>query len=182
LPIFVKDIMSKPVVKIEGTKTAKDAGLLMKKHRKGCLIITKKNNPIGIISDSDLIKKVIAADLKASKVKLSKIMSRPLVVIRPDEDVLIAARRMKSTHVHRLPVVENGKVVGLLSLSDIAKASPEMITLLESRLRMREEPFIIKEEFTAGICDSCGNYGDDLRYTNDQWSCEDCREEAEDEE
>jgi CBS domain-containing protein len=179
LVILVKDIMSKPVITIEQTKTAKDAGALMKKYRKGCLVITKKRKPVGIISDSDLIKKVIAADLKSSKVKLSKIMSRPILVVKPDEDVMQAAKKMKNSNIHRLPVLENDKVVGLLSLSDIARASPEMINLLESRLKMKEEQLIIKEDATTGICDNCGNYSDVLKFVNDEWACEDCREELE---
>lgn len=179
MPILVKDIMSKPVITIEETKNAKDAGALMKRTRKGCLVITKNKKPVGILSDSDLIKRVIAANLKASQVKLSKIMSKPLVTVKSEDDILVAARKMRKTNIHRLPVVDKGKVVGLVSLSDIARASPEMIDLLEFRLKMREEPFAIKEEFTSGICDSCGNYNEDLRNLNDQWLCESCREEAE---
>lgn len=179
MPILVKDIMSKPVITIEENKTAKDAGVLMKTTRKGCLIITKSKNPVGIISDSDLIKRVIATNLKASQVKLSKIMSKPLVTVKPDDDVLVAVRKIRKTKIHRLPVVDKGKIVGLLSLSDIAKTSPEMTDLLEYREKMRVEPFSIKEEFTSGICDSCGNYNADLKNVSEQWLCEDCIEEEE---
>lgn len=179
MPILVKDVMSKPVITIDERKTAMEAGKLMKKTRKGCLIITKDKKPVGLISDSDLIKRVIAANMKASQVKLNKIMSKPLVTVRPKDNILIAVRKMRKSNVHRLPVVENGKIVGLVSLSDIAKTSPEMIDLLEYRLKMRETPFGIKEELTSGICDSCGNYNDDLKSINDQWVCESCREELE---
>jgi len=179
MPVLVKDVMSKPVVTIEESKTAKDAGEVMKKKRKGCLIITKNKKPIGLISDSDLIKRVIATNMKASQVKLSKIMSKPLVTVKPGDDILIAVRKMRKSNIHRLPVVENGKIVGLVSLSDIAKTSPEMLDLLEYRLKMRETPFEIKEEFTSGICDSCGNYNEDLQSINGKWMCEDCREELE---
>ncbi|HKZ45157.1 MAG TPA: CBS domain-containing protein [archaeon] len=179
MPLLVKDIMSKPVVTIEDTKSAKDAGILMKKTRKGCLIITKSKKPVGILSDSDLIKRVVAENLKASKVKLSKIMSKPLVVVKIDDDVLVAARKMRRTNIHRLPVVDKDKVVGIVSLSDIARSSPEMVDLLEFRLKMKEGPYTIEEEMTSGICDSCGNYADDLKSSNDQWVCEDCREETE---
>lgn len=175
MPVLVKDIMSKPVVTIEESKTAKEAGDVMKKTRKGCLIITKNKKPVGLISDSDLIKKVIAPNMKASQVKLKKIMSKPLVTVRPTDNILVAVRKMRKNNIHRLPVVEEGKIVGLVSLSDIAKTSPEMLDLLEYRLKMRETPLEIKEEFTSGICDSCGNYNEDLKNINDQWVCESCR-------
>lgn len=179
MPIKVKDVMSKPIITIEESKTAKEAGELMKKTRKGCLIITKNKKSVGIISDSDLIKRVISADKKASKIILKKIMSRPLVTVAPEDDILVAVRKMRNNNIHRLPVIEKGKVVGLISLSDIAKTSPEMLDLLEYRLKMRESPLEIKEEFTSGICDSCGNYYEDLKKINDQWVCEDCGEEIE---
>lgn len=179
MPIKVKDVMSKPIITIGENKTAKDAGLLMKKTRKGCLIITKNRKPIGILSDSDLIKRVIATDKVASKVVLKKIMSKPLVTVTPGDNVLVAVRKMRKSNIHRLPVVEKGKVIGLVSLSDIAKTSPEMVDLLEYRLKMRETPFELREEFTSGICESCSNYNDDLRNVNNQWVCEDCREELE---
>lgn len=179
MPIKVKDVMSKPIITIEESKTAKEAGELMKKTRKGCLIITKNKKSVGIISDSDLIKRVISADKKASKITLKKIMSRPLVTVAPEDDILVAVRKMRNNNIHRLPVIEKGKVVGLISLSDIAKTSPEMLDLLEYRLKMRESPLEIKEEFTSGICDSCGNYYEDLKKINNQWVCEDCGEEIE---
>ena len=179
LPIKVKDVMSKPIITIGENKTAKDAGELMKKNRKGCLIITKNRKPVGILSDSDLIKRVIATDKKASKVVLKKIMSEPLVTVSPKDNILLAVRKMRKNNIHRLPVVEKGKVIGLVSLSDIAKTSPEMLDLLEYRLKMRESPLEIKEEVTSGICDSCGNYNEDLRNINSKWVCEDCREELE---
>jgi CBS domain-containing protein len=177
--VLVKDVMSKPVITIEETKTAKDAGEIMKRTRKGCLIVTKKSKPVGIISDSDLIKKIVAKNIKASQVKLKDIMSKPLVTVGPEDDILVAVRKMKKNNIHRLPVVKKSKIVGLISLSDIAKTSPEMLDLLEYRLKMKEMPFEIREEFTSGICDSCGNYSDDLKNINDKWLCETCREEAE---
>jgi CBS domain-containing protein len=179
MAILVKDVMSKPVITIGENKDAKEAGELMKKTRRGCLIVTKNNQPIGIISDSDLIKRVVAKNVRAKDIKLKDIMSKPLVTVKPKDDIIEAVRKMKKSNVHRLPVIDGGKVVGLISLTDIAKTSPEMLDLLEYRLKMKEEPFDIREEFTSGICESCGNYSEDLKNMGGQWLCEDCREEVE---
>ena len=54
-----------------------------------------------------------------------------------------------------------------------------MLDLLEYRLKMKEKPFEIREKVTVGICDSCENYSQDLRNKDDEWLCEDCREEME---
>jgi len=179
MPILVKDIMVKPVKTIDQEKTAEEAGKLMTKSRRGCLIVTKDRRPVGIVSDSDLIRRIVALNIKSSKVKLKDIMSRPLVAVGPEDDILGAVRKMKKSNIHRLPVVSRGKLVGILSLSDIARTSPEMLDLLEYRLKMKETAFAIREEFTSGICDSCSNYSGDLKSFNDQWLCESCREELE---
>lgn len=181
MPVLVKDIMSKPAVIIEENKSARVAGEIMKKKRKGALVVVKKGKPVGIVTDSDLIRKIVAKNLKPSEVKVREIMSRPLVVISPDDNIVEASRKMKRSNIKRLPVVENGKVIGLLSLTDIARTSPEMLDLLEYRIRMREEPFEIKETFTSGICDNCGNYSEHLTEVNDRWLCEACKDELESE-
>lgn len=181
MPVLVKDIMSKPAVIIEENKSARVAGEIMKKKRKGALVVVKKGKPVGIVTDSDLIRKIVAKNLKPSEVKVREIMSRPLVVISPDDNIIEASRKMKRSNIKRLPVVENGKVIGLLSLTDIARTSPEMLDLLEYRIRMREEPFEIKETFTSGICDNCGNYSEHLTEVNDRWLCEACKDELESE-
>jgi len=179
LPVYVKDIMVKPVITIDQDKNIKQAGEILKKTRRGCLIATKNNNPVGILSDSDVIKRVVAKNILPNSLKVKDIMSKPLVTVNQEDEILTAVRKMKKSNIHRLPVLSNGKLVGIISLSDIAKTSPEMVDLLEYRLKMRESQPEIKERFTSGICDSCGNYNDNLKNVNDQWLCEDCREELE---
>ena len=179
MPVYVKDIMVTPVLTITEERTVQEAAKLMGRKRKGCIIVTRRGKPIGILSDSDIIKRIVAKDIKPSKVKVKEVMSSPLITISPEDDILTAARKMKRANIHRLPVVSRGKLVGIISLSDIAKTSPELLDLLEERLRMREEEPRIREETTVGICESCGNYSDTLRYVNGQWLCETCVEEFE---
>lgn len=170
--------MDKPLT-VDESKNIKFAGELMRKTRRDSLIVIKKGKPIGILTDSDLIKKIIAKNVKPASARVKVIMSRPLVTVKPTDTVLEASRKMKRSNIKRLAVIDNGKLVGSLSLSDIARSSPEMIDLLEYKLKMREFPTEIKEKFTSGICESCGNYSDDLRNVYDQWLCESCREETE---
>ena len=179
MTVYVKDIMIKPVITIDQEKTVRQAGEVMKKTRRGCVIVTKKGKPVGILSDSDIIKRVVARNLLPSKVKIKKVMSSPLIIISPNDDILTAVRKMKKSNIHRLPVISDGKLVGIISLSDIAKTSPEMLDLLEYRIKMKSYEPEIKEKFTSGICDSCDNYSDDLQNVNGQWLCESCREELE---
>jgi predicted transcriptional regulator len=149
----------------------------MKRSRRGFVIVTGEGGvPVGVIADSDLIKHVVVCDKRASQVKISDIMSRRLIVVSPDDDILVATRKMKRNNIHRLPVIQGKRVVGVISMTDIARTSPEMYDLLEYRLKMKEEPPTIREEFTAGICDRCLNYYPRLKKVNDEWLCEGCRE------
>ena len=177
--VLVKDVMSSPVLTIDVTKTALDAGKLMRKHRRGFLVVTRRNRPVGVISDSDLINKIICKNVKPGKVRVENMMNEPVISVDPEDDILTASRKMKENNIHRLSVVSNSRVVGIISLTDIARTSPEMLDLLEYRLKMKETPFDLKEKTTLGICDSCDNFSEDLQNIESQWICEDCREEKE---
>lgn len=177
--VLVKDVMSSPVLTIDSKKNARDAGKLMRKHRRGFLVVTERNKPVGVISESDLIEEIICKNVKADKIKLERLMREPIIAVDPDDDMLTSSRKMKENNIHRLPVVSNGRLVGVISLTDIARTSPEMLDLLEYRLKMKENPPGIKEKIALGICDSCDNFSEDLQNIDDQWICEDCREEKE---
>jgi prevent-host-death family protein len=177
--IQVKDVMVKPLLTIDISKTAKHAGEILRRTRRDSLIVTKNGKPVGIVTDTDLIKKIVAKNLLPSKVKIKKIMASPLVVISADASILDASRKMKRNNIKRLVVVDGKKLIGIVSLSDIARSSPEMIDLLEFKLHSKEMPTEIKEKFTFGICEGCDNYSADLENVNGQWLCEACREEAE---
>jgi len=181
MPVLVKDIMSKPVLKIDSEEVVELAGKLMAKARNNSIVVIRSGKPIGILTDSDLIKKVVAKNIKPSAIRVKDVMSRPLVMVLPDETVLDASRKMRRNNLKRLPVISDGKLVGLISTTDIAKTIPEMEDMLEWKLKTREFPTEIKENMTSGICDICGNYSEELKIKDEQWMCEDCREETESE-
>ena len=179
MPIFVKDIMSKPVQKIDLDAGVELAGKIMAKARIDSIIVVRKGKPIGILTDSDLIKKVIAKNITPASVKVGKVMSEPLVSITPEETVLEASRKMRRNNIKRLPVISKGSLVGILSTTDIARTVPEMVDMLEYKLKSKDIPTIIKETTTSGVCDSCDNYSESLESKNGQWLCVDCIEETE---
>lgn len=182
MPVLVKEIMSKPVLTIDVNKSVKEAGTIMAKTRKDSLIVTKNRKPIGILTDSDIIKKVVAKNLKPSSLKVSKIMSEPLVSISPDDTILNASRKMRASNIKRIPVMQGTKIVGIISTTDIARTSPELVNILEFKMKTKEIVPVIRERTTSGICESCDNYSTDLQSISGQWICEDCREELKSEE
>jgi signal-transduction protein with cAMP-binding, CBS, and nucleotidyltransferase domain len=175
--IQVKKIMTRPVVKIEYNKSVQTASKIMTKHRVGSIIIVKKNKPIGIITETDLNKKVVARALNPQKLKVKDVMSSPLVFISPSDDVITAVEKMKKHRIKRMPVVEGGEIVGIITDTDIARASPELLDVLNHRLEMRYYQPTIKETSTSGLCEICGEYSESLTIEDDQWVCENCREQ-----
>jgi len=175
--ILVKDIMTKPAIKIDYNKTVQQAAKEMVKHRVGSVIIIKKKNPIGIITETDLNKRIVAPAKDSRKIKVTDIMSSPVVFSDPREDVISAVEKMEKHKVKRLPVISKGNIVGIITNTDVARACPEMIDILNYRLKMRSELPSIKETSTSGLCEECGEYSNNLQFVDDQWICENCREE-----
>jgi len=175
--VAVKDIMTVRVITIDINKNIEEAAKKMAKARAGSIIVIENEKPVGIITDSDIIKQVVAKNLRPSEVKVEDIMSSPILTIGPNEDMLEAERKMRKNKIKRLPVVENGKLVGIVTASDIARTCPEMVSLLKDSMKMQERvPQIVEGEPLAGICEVCGNYSENLVFVNDQWVCEHCRE------
>jgi predicted transcriptional regulator len=119
----------------------------------------------------------VARALNPQKLKVKDVMSSPLVFISPSDDVITAVEKMKKHRIKRMPVVEGGEIVGIITDTDIARASPELLDVLNHRLEMRYYQPTIKETSTSGLCEICGEYSESLTIEDDQWVCENCREQ-----
>ena len=117
---FVKDVMKTNVISIDSSMTVKDAACMMDDANVGCIIITKENTPSGILTERDFAKK-IASKNKALSTPLSEVMSAPLTIIGPDETVWEAAEMMKQNGIHKLPVQEGNKVIGIITTTDLVE-------------------------------------------------------------
>lgn len=117
----IKDIMTKNVIKADKESSIYDIAKLMEKNGIGCIIITDKDAPIGIITERDIITRCLAKELNPRETKAKDIMSSPLVNIEPDVEMLEAAKVMVSRMIRRLPVVENKKLVGIVTTYDMIK-------------------------------------------------------------
>jgi CBS domain-containing protein len=113
--------MVQEIIKIRADATVKEAVEMMNKHGIGCLIAIKNGNPIGIMTERDILKRVIPESKNPEKAQVSEVMSAPLIVGGSDMYVEDAARLMFKKNIKKLPIMENGKLVGLLTLSDIAR-------------------------------------------------------------
>lgn len=118
---IVSEIMSRHVVTINSQQSALDAALLMKEKRISSLIVQDKDQLLGIITERDFVKKVCANDKISSEVKIFELMSRIQTYAEPDTPVDVAVQRMINNRIRRLPVISSGKVVGIITVTDLAK-------------------------------------------------------------
>jgi len=116
----VKDLMTKDVITIDLNKTIFDAAVLMSDSEVGCLVLMEGEVPVGILTERDFVRKVLARNLPLDT-KISAIMSKPLVTIDPDASLREAARLMIKHKIRRLPVVKENILVGILVVSDFAR-------------------------------------------------------------
>ena len=119
---IVSQIMTNQIVTINFAQSALDAALLMKEKRISSLIVQDDDNKsLGIITERDFVKRVCAEDKKSSEVKISELMSKIQTFAEPDTPVDVAVQRMINNKIRRLPVIFEGKVIGIITVTDLAK-------------------------------------------------------------
>jgi CBS domain-containing protein len=122
----VKEVMSKSVMAVELNTNAKDCARAMAKKGVSCAVITQGGLAVGIVTERDLVSKVLAESIDAKNVLVRDIMSTPLITVGPDVPLTGAAELMARYRIRRLVVVEeDGALVGLITTGDIARALAE---------------------------------------------------------
>jgi len=130
----IEDIMVQKVITINPDATVREAARLMNRHEIGCLIAVKQGKVVGIMTERDLLKKVVENSRNPEKTKVHEIMSKRLVVGTPRMEIPDAVRLMLQKKIKKLPIVVDGKVIGLVTLTDIARTTriePQMIGVIK---------------------------------------------------
>ncbi|HSQ01789.1 MAG TPA: CBS domain-containing protein, partial [Methanobacterium sp.] len=146
----------------------------------GSLVIKSETEPEGLITESDIIEKVVSKNILASEITIGQIMTKNLIMIDPGSELNQAARLMAKNSIRRLPVVNNGMLVGILTSSDVLMVSPELTELLVENARMENQrEYLDSEKSVPGTCELCGNYVEYLDVFDGKFLCEECKEDLE---
>lgn len=137
--LFVNDIMTSKVKTAEGTATILEAAVLMEKSKIGSLVITSRGVPVGIVTEGD-ISRAVAKKLDVEKTTLKSIMGQPLITAKREMRIEEAAKLMADSKIKKLPVVDYGKLVGVVTQTDIVGASFSLVTSLKEMVRARYTP------------------------------------------
>ena len=177
--IPVRDIMAAPVVTVPEDETMETVAKLMNEHELGSIIVTGKDGqPMGIITERDVVARVTASNQLPSRVKAGSIISRPLRTIGPDADIKDAASEMHRLGIRRLVVMEKGRMIGIISSKDIVAITPSLIEVITEKARITSTPLLPYAAEAAGVCERCRQWSDALREYEGRPLCEDCRIEA----
>ena len=178
--MYVRDIMSINVVTMPPDATVFDVATSMSKMDIGSIIIVDRDRPIGIITESDIVRRVIADEKDAKTTVARDIMSSPIIHVEPGTALTEAMRVMARSNIRRVAVLKNDSLAGIVTSRDLLRWSPELIDILVESLRLQGEGSQVKdedEEFIAygGECDSCGEYSTELIEEDGEYLCENCR-------
>ncbi len=116
--ILVKDIMTTALISVNPTTTTFQIAKMMDQGGIGAIIVKDNDNPVGIITDRDFAVKIAANNLP-SDTQVEKIMSSPLITINYNDPISAAAEMMSSKKIRKLAVSENGKIIGIITSTDL---------------------------------------------------------------
>lgn len=137
-PSIVADIMSSPVTTIDGEVSVRDSSQTMIDKQIGSIIVTERDQPRGIVTERDLVERVVAPCRDPNQTKIKEIMSTPLITISKEMGILEAMRKMRKKDISRLVVMDDGTLIGLISEKDVIRAvTISSITSFSTLLRKR---------------------------------------------
>ena len=137
IPIKAEDVMVREVVTLDENVSAKKAAEIMAQEGVSAIIATVEGKAKGILTERDILKRIVAEDKNSRKTKVKEIMSSPLVTIGPNTDLEEAAHLMFEKKIKNLPVIHENRLIGLISLQDICRLQPEVLRILR---QARETP------------------------------------------
>jgi signal-transduction protein with cAMP-binding, CBS, and nucleotidyltransferase domain len=173
--IIIKEVMKTNILSVDPNITVYEAANLMKNKNIGNVVVLNDRQPIGILTESDILKKIVAEGLNPNKIKVNKVMSTPLVIINAYKTLEEAMKTMCKCNIRRLPVCEKGQIIGIITQRDISRLSPILheISREWTNIKLRDEAYF-KNQIFSGKCEDCGILSANLRNINGRILCEDC--------
>lgn len=176
--VKVGDVMTANVISLKSNDTVKDAATAMRDNNIDSVLVMKNGFAEGIVTERDVITKVVAESGNSEKIRLKDVMSGPLIMAGVDDSIEDAAIEMRDKNIRRLPVTDGEKIVGIITDYDITVNHPALVLLIEEGMGLvsgeEVEEYIEEEFLVEGVCESCESYTDKLRNIDGRWLCKEC--------
>jgi CBS domain-containing protein len=180
--IPLRDVMVREVVKGAMNLNVMEAAKLMRKHDVDSIVVLNNGEPVGIVTEGDIIRELVSKDIKSSTVKLKDIMTTPLITASTNDRLSDIAKKMATERIKRIPVIDGGELVGIVADVNVISVSSEMNSILAELIEInaRGETMGIESERTGqGICEKCGTFSYYMELRDGLMVCESCKEEME---
>lgn len=173
----LSELMIKNVKSIEFGATIDEAARKMAEANIGSLIITEGEKLLGILTERDILKEVVAKNVRPSDVGVEEVMAYPLISMPPDTPVSLAIEKMSKLRIRRMPVMEKGKLLGIVCARDVFREAPKLFEISRKH-RNRGSPLEddYSDMFISGRCGDCGTYSYNLADIDGRRLCSNCRD------
>jgi len=175
--VLVRDIMNSPIISATPDSNIKEIAQKMKTERIGSIIIFENDEPLGIVTDWDIVTDGFSRDVPPSSIRASEVMKK-LFTIEGEDTITEAARLLRKHNIKRLGVVYKKRVVGIISASDVIAVTPELIDVVSEKSALIRGEIGRPTGHISGYCDECGEWTDLLLYSDGTFTCEECRGET----
>ncbi len=135
----VEDVMNRTVQTIEPDANVQAAADKMSKHHIGSLIVVKGNRLVGIITERDILSKVVAQARDSTTTRVADVMTKKVIMVTPDTDIEDAAQIMLEKGIKKLPVVKGNQLIGIITATDVCTAQPKLIRSLSTLLAITKQ-------------------------------------------
>lgn len=166
----VMDAMTRTPVVVKPQVTIEEAVKSMLKRGVGSLLVRENGILKGIVTEKDLVEKVILKGMDPKKTKVRAIMNKVLVTVKPKADIMEAVKLMSEYNIRRLPVIDKeSKLLGLLTVNDVLRVQPQLFELILDKSRL----FASRKAYVDSECDKCKIYGL-VKPVNGRFLCHEC--------
>ena len=131
--MFVKDVMNNKIVSIDSNETIESASKKYRDYKIGCLLVTDREDVVGIVTERDFIERTICKGIDPKTTKIKEIMSSVIVTINSDDTIGDALDTLKKNNIKKLPVISDDRLVGIITISDIAYSRSNIRKFLEKK-------------------------------------------------
>ncbi len=175
----VYDCMTTKPVSVSSDASLEKCAKVMAANHVGALVIKDNHESKGLITEQDIVRKVLAKGENPLTKKVKDFMAKELLTVSPDDDIYDALIKMRDSNIRHLPVVDDNRMIGLLTIKDILKIEPQLFELLVEKFELKEEtrkPInrVIQNE---AICQGCGAYSENIKNVKGSLFCDRCAKE-----
>ena len=133
--VLVRDVMSKDVRVVRPDTSVKEVVATMNKFDIGSIVVVQGDRPVGIITERDILRRLVEPCIAPETLTARQIMTSPVLTISETANIEETAKLMARKRVKKLPVINNGKLVGMITYTDIVAKVPTLLSILEELVR-----------------------------------------------